>query len=229
MEKGYIWPSSSPMVSPFFFVGKKDGNLHPCQDYQFLNEGTVKNSYPLLLISDLLDKVKKAKIFTKLDLRFSYNNVRIKDGHQWKAAFTTNRGLFEPMVMFFGLCNLPATFQAMMNSLFADMIDEGWIVIYMDDILIFSENSVEHRKWSLRVLQRLRENDLYLKLEKCFFDVSEVEFLGMILCPGQLAMDPVKLKGIVNWLALTSPTGVRAFLGFANFYRWFIHQFSTQA
>lgn len=112
------------------------------------------------------------------------------------------------MVMFFSLCNSPVTFQAMMNSLFTDMIDKGWIVIYMDDILIFLENSVEHCLWTLRVLQRLRENDLYLKAEKCFFDASEVEFLGMILHPGQLAMDPAKLKGIANWPASTSPMGV---------------------
>lgn len=208
LEKGYIWPSSSPMASPFFFIGKKDGNLCPCQDYHFLNEGMVKNLYPLSLISDLLDKVKKAKIFTKLNLYSGYNNVRIKEGHQWKATFTTNWGLYEPMVMFFGLCNSPVTFQAMMNSLFADMIDKGWIVIYMDDILIFSKNFVDHRKCTSWVLQHLKKNNLFLKLEKCFFDVSEVEFLGMILHPGQLTMDPAKLKGIANWPAPTSLMGV---------------------
>ena len=111
LRKGYIRPSKSPMASPFFFVGKKDGSSRPCQDYRYLNEHTVKDAYPLPLISDLMTKLKGAKVFTKLDLRNGYNNVRIKDGDQWKAAFKTNRGLFEPMVMFFGLCNSPATFQ----------------------------------------------------------------------------------------------------------------------
>ncbi len=123
--KGYIRPSKSPMASPFFFVGKKDGKLRPCQDYRYLNEGTVKNMYPLPLISELLDKLKGAKYFTKMDLRWGYNNVRIKDGDQWKGAFKTNRGLFEPMVMFFGMCNSPSTFQNMMNDIFKDMINEG--------------------------------------------------------------------------------------------------------
>jgi hypothetical protein len=137
LEKGYIRPSQSPMATPFFFVKKKDGKLRPCQDYRYLNEHTVKNAYPLPLISELLDKLKGARRFTKLDVRWGYNNVRIRDGDQWKAAFKTNRGLFEPTVMFFGMCNSPATFQAMMDDIFSDMIDEGIVIIYMDDIFIF--------------------------------------------------------------------------------------------
>ena len=119
------------------FVRKKDGSLRPVQDYRYLNDGTVKNVYPLPLISDLFDKLKEAKYFSKLDVRAGYNNVRIKEGDQWKAAFKTSRGLFEPTVMFFGLCNAPATFQAMMNDIFKDYLLEGWLVIYMDDILLF--------------------------------------------------------------------------------------------
>lgn len=125
LRKDYIRPSKSPMASPFFFVSMKDGSLRPCQDYRYLNEETVKNAYPLPLIGELIDKLKGATIFSKFDLRSGYNNVRIKDGDQWKAAFKCARGLFEPTVMFFGLCNSPATFQNMMNELFADMIDEG--------------------------------------------------------------------------------------------------------
>jgi len=138
LDKGYIRPSQSPMASPFFFVDKKDGKLRPCQDYRYLNEHTVKNAYPLPLISELLDKLKGAKRFTKLDVRWGYNNVRIRDGDQWKAAFKTNKGLFEPTVMFFGLCNLPATFQAMMDDIFGDMINECIIIVYMDDIFLFA-------------------------------------------------------------------------------------------
>ncbi|GBE89865.1 Transposon Ty3-G Gag-Pol polyprotein [Sparassis crispa] len=153
LQKGYIRLSKSPMASPFFFVGKKDGALRPCQDYRYLNEGTVKNAYPLPLISELMDQLKGASIFTKMDLRSGYNNIRVKDGDQWKGAFKTNCRLFEPMVMFFGLCNSSATFQMMMNALFKDMIDEGWIVIYMDDILIFSNNLEEHHVRTRCVLQ----------------------------------------------------------------------------
>ena len=147
LAKNYIRPLKSPMASPFFFVEKKDSEaLQPCQDYWYLKEGTIKNAYPLPLIGDLLDKLKGAQWFTKMDIRWGYHNIRIKDGDQWKAAFKTNKGLFEPMVMFFGLCNSPATFQAMMNEIFKDMLAEGWIVIYMDDILIFSKDREKHRE-----------------------------------------------------------------------------------
>jgi len=140
LRKGYIRPLKSPMASPFFFVSKKDSKkLRPCQDYRRLNEGTIKNAYPLPRVDELLDKLKGAKYFTKLDLRWGYNNVRIKIGDEWKAAFKTNKGLFEPLVMFFGLCNSPATFQNMMNDIFLMETNEGWILIYIDDILIFSK------------------------------------------------------------------------------------------
>ena len=128
--------------------------------------------------------------------------------------------------MFFGLCNSPATFQAMMNDLFSDMIEEGWLVIYMDDMLLFSKDLETHRERTRRVLQCLRENDLYLKPEKCLFDVDEVEFLGLIIKPDTLAMDPVKLQGIRDWPTPTSVKGVRSFLGFANFYQHFISNYS---
>src|SRR5271154_1206394 len=133
------------MASPFFFVGKKDAGLRPCQDYCKLNEGTIKNAYPLPLISELTDKLRGARYFTKLDLRSGYNNVRIKDGDQWKAAFKTTRGLFEPTIMFFGLCNSPATFQSMMDEIFRDEINEGWIIIYMDDMFIFTKELQDNR------------------------------------------------------------------------------------
>lgn len=229
LRKGYIRPSKSPMASPFFFVSKKDGTLRPCQDYRYLNEGTVKNAYPLPLIGELVDRLKGATVFSKFDLRSGYNNVRIKDGHQWKAAFKCSKGLFEPTVMFFGLCNSPATFQAMMNDLFKDMLDEGWLVIYMDDLLIFSMDLPTHQERTRRILQRLRESDLFLKPEKCHFDVTEVEFLGMIIRPDHVAMDPAKLDGIRDWPTPTSVKGVRSFLGFGNFYRRFISHYSDLA
>jgi hypothetical protein len=122
-----------------------------------------------MLISDLMIMLKGSKFFTKLDIRWGYNNVRIKEGDEWKAAFMTNKGLFEPTVMFFGLCNSPATFQAMMDDYFRDMIDKGWIAIYMDDILIHAKTKEDLKKRTKRVLQRLKEHNLYLKPEKCKF------------------------------------------------------------
>jgi hypothetical protein len=173
LRKGYIRPSKSPMASPFFFVSKKDSDaLRPCQDYRYLNDGTVKNVYPLL------------------DIRWGYHNIRIKEGDEWKGAFKTNKGLFEPTVMFFGLCNSPATFQAMMNDIFRDMLNEGWLIIYMDNILIYLNDPEGHRQRTLRVLARLRENDLFLKAEKCKFNVKEVEYLGLIISENKIAMDP---------------------------------------
>jgi hypothetical protein len=141
LQKGYIQPSKSPMASPFFFVSKKDSDaLRPCQDYRYLNDGTVKNVYPLPLVGDLLDKLKGVNIFTKLDIRWGYHNIRIKEGDKWKGAFKMNKGLFKPTVMFFGLCNSPATFQAMMNDIFRDMLNKGWLInhLLMEDILIYS-------------------------------------------------------------------------------------------
>ncbi|GLB45344.1 putative retrotransposable element tf2 155 kda protein type 1-like [Lyophyllum shimeji] len=198
------------------------------EDYRYL-KGTVKNTYLLPLVGDLMDKLKGAKIFTKLDLRRGYNNVRIKEGDEWKAAFKTNRGLFEPTVMFFGLCNSPATFQTMMNEIFKDMIDEGWLIIYMDDMLIFSTDLEEHRRRTLRVLQRLKENDLFLKLEKCTFEATEIEYLGMIVTHDHITMDPTKVAGIKEWPTPTNIKGVRSFLGFGNFYRKFISHYSDLA
>ena len=141
-----IVPSKSPQVSPFFFIPKKDGLVRPCQDYWYLNSHTVKNAYPLPLISDLIDKLKGSLIFTKMDIRWGYNNVLIKPEDRWKAVFINSLGLFELTVMFFGPCNFPATFQALMNHIFGDLIAEGWLIVYMDDILIHSNNQELHTK-----------------------------------------------------------------------------------
>jgi len=206
LEKGYIRPSQSPMASPFFFVGKKDGKLRPCQDYRYLNEHTIKNAYPLPLISELLDKLKGARRFTKLDVRWGYNNVRIRDGDQWKAAFKTNKGLFEPTVMFFGMCNSPATFQSMMDAIFSDMIDGSIVIIYMDDIFIFAPDELTLTENTKRVLTRLRENDLFLKPAKCEFNKTKVEYLGMVIEEGKISMDTGKLKGIRDW---PTPTTIK--------------------
>ncbi|ESK82699.1 reverse transcriptase-rnase h-integrase [Moniliophthora roreri MCA 2997] len=218
------------MASPFFFVGKKEkGKLRPTQDYRRLNHGTIKNAYPLPLVSDLIDKLKDATIFLKLDLWNGYNNIRIKDGDQWKAAFKTNQGLFEPTVMFFGLMNSPATFQAFMDDILQDFMAEGWCLVYMNYILIYSTTKEEHKQRTKRLLQRLKEQDLFLKPHKCQFDVTEIDFLGLIIRPGQVSMDPVKLSGISDWPAPTTVIGVQSFTGFTNFYQKFIGNYSAIA
>ena len=188
LEKGYIRPSQSPMASPFFFVTKKDGKLRPCQDYRYLNEWTIKNTYPLPLIWEIMDKLKGAKYFTKLDVRWGYNNIRIKEGDEWKAAFKTNKGLFEPTVMFFGMCNSPATFQAMMDDTFSDLIDEGIIIVYMDDILIFAKDKETLERNTKKVLDRLQKKDLFLKPKKCEFCKPRIEYLGMVIEEGQVSI-----------------------------------------
>ena len=166
---------------------------------------------------------RRSALFTKLDIQWGYNNIRIRDGDQWKAAFKTNRGLFEPMVMFFGLTNAPTTFQSMMNFIFRELINEGFVTIYMDDILIHMPNDIAlHRCVVNDVLRILADNDLYLKPQKCQFEVTEVEYLGVIISEDRITMDPIKVNGIKNWKQPTTLRELRAFLGFLNFYRMYI-------
>ena len=175
-----------------------------------------------------MDKIKasRAKYFTKFNIWWGYNNVQIKEGDQWKAAFKTNVGLFEPTVMFFGLYNLLATFQAMMNDILKDELNEGWVIVYMDDILIFSKTKEKLEEMTKRVLQQLRENDLYLKPGKCEFCKTQIEYLGLIIEEGKMMIDPSKLKGIRDWPIPKTVKQVRSWLGFGNFYQWFIKGFS---
>ncbi|VDB94093.1 unnamed protein product [Peniophora sp. CBMAI 1063] len=224
-DHGTIRPSKSPMASLFFFVKKKDSTLHPVQDYCILNLGTIKNTYPLPLIGDIVDRLTGAKVFSKMDVRWGYNNIRIKEGDEWKAAFKTSLGLFEPLVMFFGLTNSPATFQTMINEVFRDMINEGVISIYMDDILVHTKDITQHRDIVQRVLQRLEENNLYLKPERCQFEQDQFEFLGLVISHNHLAMDLVKVAGVMDWPRLRNVKEVQSFIGFANFYRRFITDF----
>ena len=217
------------MASPFFFIKKKDGKLQPCQDYRYLNDWTVKNAYLLPLISELMDKLKGAKHFSKMDVRWGYNNIQIRQGDEWKVAFKTNKGLFKLTVMFFGMCNSPATFQSMMDVTFEDIIEQGCMVIYMDDIMNFSNNLDTLERLDKDVLQQLQENDLYLKPTKCEFKKTKIKYLGMVITEGKISMDSVKLKGIWDWPVPTTVKEVQSFLGFGNFYRKFINKFSDLA
>lgn len=229
LRKGYIIPSKSPIASPVFFIKKKDGRLRLVQDYRKLNDFTIKNRYPLPLASDIINRLRHARLFTKFDVRWGYNNIRIRAGDEWKAAFTTNRGLFEPQVMFFGLTNSPATFQALMNTIFSDLVATGRVAVYLDDILIYSSTHEEHRDTTHEVLQRLQTHDLYLRPEKCEFDRDEIEYLGLIIKQGEVSMDPVKVKAVTDWPTPRNLRELRGFLGFANFYRRFIKDFAKLA
>jgi hypothetical protein len=226
--KGYIRPSISPYASPFFFIQKKDGKLRPVQDYRQINDITINNQYPLPLITDLLTDLSGAKIFTKLDVKDGYNNIRIKEGDEHKAAFKTKYGLWEPLVMFFGLKNSPATFQNMMNYEYRDVIDY-WntrgtaIHIYKDNIAIATSTNLEdHIKAVSAVFEVAERLDLYFKPEKCTFHAPHMDYLGVILEKGITHMDPVKITGIKNWPTPTKVKDIRSFLGFCNFYRPFI-------
>jgi hypothetical protein len=225
LGKGFIRASKSPIGAPVLFARKKDGTLRMCIDFRALNRVTIKNKYPLPLVGDLIDWLRKAKIFTKLDLRVGYNNVRIAEGHEWKTAFRTRYGAFEYLVMPFGLTNAPSIFQQFMNNIFHDMVDVC-VVIYLDDILIFSDNEEEHVHQVQEVLRRLEENDLHLKPSKCEFHTEMVEYLGVLVSPKGVAMDPKKVEVIRRWKEPTCLKELQSFLGFANFYRRFIDNYS---
>ena len=227
LKTGRIRPSQSPFGAPFFFV-KKDGGqaLRPVQDYRRLNEKTIRDSWPLPVIGDVLNKIKNAKVFSKFDVRWGFNNVRIKEGDEWKAAFITKHGLFEPTVMFFGLTNSPATFQHMMDDIFRDLINQGVLIVYIDDLLIFTETLEQHRKITQEVLKRLRKHKLFLKLSKCRFEASEVDFLGMVIKHGEITMAREKVQAVADWPTPKNLRDVRSFMQFCNFYRAFVPNFA---
>jgi len=217
------------MAVPVFFIKKKDGSLRLVQDYRALNSMMVKNKYPLSLISELVSQLREARYFTKLDVRWGFNNIHIKPGDEWKAAFWTNQGLFEPLVMFFGMTNSPTTFQTIMNDIFQNLIAEGIVVVYLDGILIFTKTKEEHEQAVRRVLQVLKENKLFLRPEKCEFCKQWIEYLGLVISENEVSMDLVKVTGVREWPTPENKTDVQAFLGFVNFYRRFIQDFSTKA
>jgi len=229
LQKGYIRPSKSPQTSPVFFVGKKDGGKHMVMDYHRLNKQMVKNNYPLPLITDLVNSMGNKKLFTKMDLRWGYNNVCIKEGDKWKVAFTTHVGSFKLVVMFFGMTNSPATFQGMMNEIMRDLINEGKVAVFVDDVLVGTDGEEGHDEIVAEVLKRLEENDLYVKPEKCSWKTSKVNFLGVVMGQGKIKMEEEKVEGVLNWPVPKTVRDVRKFLGLANYYRRFITNFAALA
>jgi len=209
-------------------VGKKDRSKQMVMDYHNLNNQTVKNNYLLPLITELINNMGSKKVFTKMDLRWGFNNIRIKEGDEWKGAFTMYIGSFEPTVMFFGMTNSPVTFQAMMNEILRDLINEEKVAAFVDDVLVETETETEegHDKIVKEILRRLEENDLYIKPEKCIWKVRKIGFLGVVIEPNGVKMEEEKVDGVLSWPEPKNVKDIRKFLGLTNYYRRFIKDFA---
>jgi len=228
LKKGFIRKSKSPAGAPVLFVPKKNGKLRMCVDYRQLNSITIRDSYPLPLIQDMLEHLGTGKIFSKLDLRSAYNLVRIKCGDEYKTAFNCKFGHFEYLVMPFGLKNAPAVFQHFINDVLEDILGV-YVYSYIDDIIIFSSNYRTHINHVTEVLTRLRNAGLFVKLEKCAFFVSSIDFLGHRISSEGIFMDPHKVDSILNWPIPSCVKDVQSFIGLANYYRRFIPGFAKIA
>ena len=228
LQRGWIRRSRSPAGAPILFAKKKDGTLRLCVDYRGLNKITIKDRHPLPLIAESLERLARAKIYTKLDIREAYHRIRIRQGDEWKTAFRTRYGHFEYTVMPFGLTNAPAQFQSYINQILAGLVDITCIV-YLDDILIFSDTEEEHVKHVREVLQRLKEAKLFVKLSKCEFHTRETEYLGYLVTPEGVKVDPARVETIQDWPEPKTVRDIRIFIGFMNYYRRFIEGFSKLA
>ena len=226
LRKGYIRPSKSSQISPVFFVEKKDGSKRIVMDYYNLNDQTVKNNYLLPLITDLIDNMGSKKVFIKINLRWGFNNVRIKEENEQKGVFTTHVNFFKPTVMFFGITNLPATFQVMINEILRDLINEEKVTAFVDNMLVGTETEEGHDKIVEKVLKRLKENDLYVKPEKYVWKVRKIGFLGVVIGPNGIEIEEEKVDGVLSWLKPKNVKNIRKFLGLANYYRRFIKDFA---
>jgi hypothetical protein len=226
LDKGFIRPSTSPWGCPTLFVKKKDESLRLCVDYRPLNAVTIKNKYPLPCIDVLLDQLVGAKVFSKIDLRSGYHQIKIRASDIPKMAFSTRYGLYEYLVMSFGLTNVPAYFMYLMNSVFMPELDK-FVVVFIDDILVYSKNEDEHTMHLHIVLQRLRDHRLYAKFSKCDFWLREIKFLGHTILQDGIAVDPEKVQEVMDWKPPTTVRQIQSFLGLAGYYRRFIPDFAV--
>ncbi|MBW0516928.1 hypothetical protein O181_056643, partial [Austropuccinia psidii MF-1] len=227
LEKGFIRPTSSSTGVPVLFVKKKDGALGLCVDYHKLNAVTRKNKYPVPPMNQLLNVFNVSSIFSKIDLRGAYNLLRIKEGDEHLTAFRTKCGSFEYLVMPFGLTNAPASFQNLVNDIFQDLLDV-YVVVYLDDLMVFSQFEEEHVTHVSTVLSRLRANSLFAKASTCLFHVSSVEYLGYFVSSEGLKMNQEKLQHILNCPPPRNLKALQSFLGFANSYRRFMKNYSKK-
>jgi hypothetical protein len=225
MDKGYIRPSVSPWGAPVLFVKKKDGTLRLCIDYKQLSKVTIRNKYPLPRINDLFNQLGGASIFSKIDLRSGYHQVRIKGEDIHKTSFRTRYGNYEFVLVPFGLTNAPATFMCLMNNVLSKFLDK-FKLVFIDDRLIYSKNREEHEEHLRLVLQVLREHQLYAKLNKCDFFQKQIHYLGHVLSEEGVAIDPDKIMSIMEWPTPKDVSNIRSFMGLTGYYRRFIKDFS---
>ncbi|GKB22061.1 putative reverse transcriptase domain-containing protein [Tanacetum coccineum] len=227
-DKGFIRPSSSPWGAPVLFVKKKDGSFRMCIDYRELNKLTVKNRYPLPRIDDLFDQLQGSSIYSKIDLRSGYHQLRVREQDISKTAFRTRYGHYEFQVMPFGLTNAPAVFMDLMNRVCKPYLDK-FVIVFIDDILIYSKDEREHEEHLKAILELLKEEKLYAKFSKCEFWIPKVQFLGHVIDSRGIHVDPAKIESIKDWASPKTPTEIRQFLGLAGYYRRFIEGFSKIA
>ncbi|GKC00926.1 putative reverse transcriptase domain-containing protein [Tanacetum coccineum] len=225
-DKGFIRPSSSPWGAPVLFVKKKDGSFRMCIDYRELNKLTVKNRYPLPRIDDLFDQLQGSSVYSKIDLRSGYHQLRVREEDISKTAFRTRYGHYEFQVMPFGLTNAPAVFMDLMNRVCKPYLDK-FMIVFIDDILIYSKNKKEHEEHLKLILELLKKEELYAKFSKCEFWIPKVQFLGHVIDSEGIHVDPAKIESIKDWTSPKSPTEIRQFLGLAGYYRRFIERKKT--
>ncbi|KAD3640129.1 hypothetical protein E3N88_29352 [Mikania micrantha] len=228
LDKGFIRPSFSPWGAPVLFVKNKDGSFRMCIDYRELNKLTIKNKYPLPRIDDLFDQLQGATCFSKIDLRSGYHQLRVNDEDIPKTTFSTRYGHYEFVVMPFGLTNAPAVFMDLMNRVCRPYLDQ-FVIVFIDDILIYSKSEQEHEDHLRKVLELERAEQLYAKFSKCEFWLKEVHFLGHVINKDGIHVDPAKIEAIKNCTTPSTPTEIRSFLGLAGYYRRFIANFSKIA
>ncbi|GJU33705.1 putative reverse transcriptase domain-containing protein [Tanacetum coccineum] len=227
-DKGFIRPSSSPWGAPVLFVKKKDGSFRMCIDYWELNKLTVKYHYPLPNIDDLFDQLQGSSVYSKIDMRSGYHQLRVREQDIPKTAFRTRYGHYKFQVMPFGLTNALAVFMDLMNRVCKPYLDK-FVIIFIDDILIYSKNKEEHEEHLKAILELLKKEELYAKFSKCEFWIPKVQFLGHVIdCQG-IHVDPAKIESIKDWASPKTPTEIRQFLGLAGYYRRFIEGFSKIA
>ncbi|GJY40376.1 putative reverse transcriptase domain-containing protein [Tanacetum coccineum] len=227
-DRGFIRPSSSPWGAPVLFVKKKDGSFRMCIDYRELNKLTVKNRYPLPRIDDLFDQLQGSRVYSKIDLRSGYHQLRVREEDISKTAFRTRYGHYEFQVMPFGLTNAPAVFMDLMNRVCKPYLDR-FVIVFIDDILIYSKSRKEHEGHLKLILNLLKKEELYAKFSKCEFWLSKVQFLGHVIDSEGIHVDPAKIEAIKDWASPKTPTEIRQFLGLAGYYRRFIEGFSKIA
>ncbi|GKC82574.1 putative reverse transcriptase domain-containing protein [Tanacetum coccineum] len=224
-NKGFIRPSSLPWGAPVLFVKKKDGSFRMGIDYRELNKLTVKNRYPLPRIDDLFDQLQRSSVYLKIDLRSGYHQLRVREEDILKTAFRTRYGHYEFQVMPFGLTNAPAVFMDLMNRVCKPYLDK-FIIVFIDDIMIYSKNKQEHEEHLKLILELLKKEELYGKFSKCEFWIPKVQFLSHMICSQCIHVDPAKIESIIDWASPKSPTEIRQYLGLAGYYRRFIEGFS---